>query len=155
MFDQIQQYNLSPPEDFIDNIYKLKTTVKTQLRSNRLGWQSQQLKNTELILWADDFLNLCLVTINSKYPFKHIWFNISPPKAFHNWHVHAGATQAGVYYIKTPENCGCIEFKHNEELLCIEPYAGLLLTFPPKLEHRVLENKSTEDRITLAFNLGA
>ena len=155
MFDQIQQYNLSTPDGFIDNIYKLKTTVKTQLRSNRLGWQSQHLKNAELIPWAEDFLNLCLVTINSKYHFKHIWFNISPPKAFHNWHIHSGATQAGVYYITTPENCGCIEFKHNGELLCIEPYAGLLLTFPPTLEHRTLANTSNEDRITLAFNLAA
>ena len=74
MLDQIQQHNLSTPVDFIDNIYKLKNTVKTQLRSNRLGWQSQQLKNTELIPWAENFLNLCLVTVNSKHPFKHIYY---------------------------------------------------------------------------------
>ena len=154
MFNQIQQYNLETPADFVDNIYKLKTTVKTQLRSNRLGWQSQQLKNTEQILWAEDFLNLCLTTVNSVYPFKHIWFNISPPRAYHDWHSHGGAKQAGVYYIKTPQNCGCIEFKHNEQLLTIDPYPGLLLTFPAGLSHRVLENKSSEDRITLAFNLG-
>jgi hypothetical protein len=154
MFDQIQQYNLETPADFIDNIYKLKTTVKTQLRSNRLGWQSQQLKDTASIPWADDFLNLCLTTVNSIHPFKHIWFNISPPRAYHNWHSHGGATQAGVYYIKTPANCGSIEFKHNEQLLTIDPYPGLLLIFPAGLEHRVLENKSSEDRITLAFNLG-
>ena len=155
MLDQIQQHNLSTPVDFIDNIYKLKNTVKTQLRSNRLGWQSQQLKNTELIPWAENFLNLCLVTVNSKHPFKHIWFNINPPKAYHNWHSHGGAIQAGVYYIKTSDHCGCIEFKHNDQLLRIEPYTGLLLTFPAGLEHRVLENTSNEDRITLAFNLGA
>jgi hypothetical protein len=154
MLDQIQQYNLSTPVNFIDNIYKLKTTVKTQLRSNRLGWQSQQLKNTELIPWAEDFLNLCLKTVNTTHPFKHIWFNISPPGAYHNWHSHGGAILAGVYYIKTLANCGCIEFRQNEQTLTIEPYAGLLLTFPVGLEHRVLENKSADDRITLAFNLG-
>jgi uncharacterized protein (TIGR02466 family) len=154
MIDKIQQYNLPVPDNFIDNIYKLKSTVKTQLRSNKLGWQSQQLKNTDLIPWADDFLNLCLYTIDNKHPIKHIWFNISPPKAYHSWHSHGGSTQAGVYYIKTPANCGSIEFKHKEQLLTIEPYAGLLLTFPAGLEHRVLENTSNEDRIVLAFNLG-
>ena len=154
MFDQIQQYNLETPVDFIDNIYKLKSTTKSQLRSNRLGWQSQQLKDTASIPWAEDFLNQCLTTADSKHPFKHIWFNISPHKAYHDWHSHGGATWAGVYYIKTPENCGCIEFKHDGQLLTIKPYPGLLLTFPSGLEHRVLENKSSEDRITLAFNLG-
>lgn len=154
MLDKIQQYTLTAPDNFIENIYKLKSIVKTHPRSNCLGWQSPQLKNTELIPWADDFLNLCRSTANSALSFKHIWFNISPPRAYHNWHDHSGLIQAGVYYITTPENCGCIEFKHNQELLCIEPYAGLLLTFPADLQHRVLENKSTEDRITLAFNLG-
>ena len=154
MFDQIQQYNLAVPDDFIDNIYKLKSKVKTQLRSNCLGWQSQQIKNTELIPWADDLLNLCLDTANSPHPFKHIWFNISPPGAFHKWHSHGGSSYVGVFYIKTPANCGSIELKHNDQLLTIDPYPGLLLLFPPSLEHRVLENKSNEDRITLAFNLG-
>jgi hypothetical protein len=154
MLDQIQQYNLPVPVNFIDNIYALKTTVKNQLRSNRLGWQSHQLTNTELIPWAEDFLNLCLYTVNTKYLIKHIWFNISPPKAYHNWHRHGGTLQAVVYYIKTPVNCGNIEFRHKRELLNIEPYAGLLLTFPTELEHRVLENNTNEDRITLAFNLG-
>jgi len=153
MFDQIQQYTIPVPPNFIDEIYKLKLVVKKQLRSNQLGWQSQQLKNTKLIPWANDFVNLCLTTINAIQPIEYLWFNISPPGASHKWHFHGGASQAGVFYIKTPVNCGCIEFKHKEQLLSIEPYSGLLLLFPAILEHRVLENTSNEDRITLVFNL--
>ena len=153
MLDQIQQYNLPVPVNFIDETYKLKSTVKTQLRSNQLGWQSQQLADTKLIPWAADFLKLCLTTINAIQPVEYLWFNISPSGAFHKWHIHGGASQAGVFYIKTPVNCGCIEFRHKEQLLSIEPYAGLLLLFPPSLEHRTLINTSNEDRITLAFNL--
>ena len=154
MLDTIQQFNLPVPDVFVDETYKLKSIVKTQLRSNRLGWQTPQLSDTKLIPWADELLNLCLTTINATQPIKHLWFNISPTRAFHTWHVHSGTSQAGVFYIKTPANCGNIEFRHAEQILSIEPYAGLLLLFPPSLEHRVLENKSNEDRITLAFNLG-
>ena len=155
MLDQIQQYTIPVPPNFISKIYKFKSTVKHQPRSNRLGWQSPQFKNTDLILWAKDFLNLCLTTANSTQTFRHVWFNISPPQAFHTWHRHSGASQAGVFYIKTSENCGCIEFRYEDQLVSIEPYSGLLLLFPPNLEHQVLANNSNEDRITLAFNLGA
>jgi uncharacterized protein (TIGR02466 family) len=154
MLDQIQQYTLSVPDNFIDNTYKLTSIVKKQLRSNCLGWQSRQLENTDAIPWANDFLKLCLTTINAIQPIEYLWFNISPPGAFHKWHIHGGSSQAGVFYIKTPVNCGGIEFKHKEQVLCIEPHAGLLLLFPPTLEHRTLTNASNEDRITLAFNLG-
>lgn len=153
MLDKIQQYNIPVPDNFIDNTYKLTSIVKKQLRSNCLGWQSQQLKNTKLIPWANDFLKLCLTTVSAVRPINYLWFNISPTNAFHTWHVHGGASQAGVFYIKTPANCGNIEFRHKEQLLSIEPYAGLLLLFPPNLEHRTLVNASNEDRITLAFNL--
>ena len=153
MLDKIQQFNLPVPNMFVDETYKLKSIVKTQLRSNQLGWQSSQLTTTKLIPWAEDFLKLCLTTINAIQPIEYLWFNISPPGAFHKWHIHGGASQAGVFYIKTPVNCGGIEFKHKEQLLCIEPHAGLLLLFPPTLEHRTLINTSNEDRITLAFNL--
>jgi hypothetical protein len=153
MIAQIQQFNLPVPDTFIAETYKLKSIVKTQLRSNQLGWQSPQLADTKLISWAEDFLTLCLTTVNAIQPIEYLWFNISPPTAFHKWHHHAGASQAGVFYIKTPANCGNIEFRNKEKLLSIEPYAGLLLLFPPSLEHRTLVNKSNEDRITLAFNL--
>jgi hypothetical protein len=153
MLDTIQQFNLLVPDVFVDETYKLKSIVKTQLRSNRLGWQTPQLSDTKLIPWADDFLKLCLTTVNAIQPIDYLWFSISPPGAFHTWHIHGGSSQAGVFYIKTPANCGNIEFRHKEQLLSIEPYAGLLLLFPPNLEHRTLSNTSNEDRITLAFNL--
>ena len=153
MLDQIQHANLIFPEELIDNIYQLRSTTKTQLRSNRLGWQSQQYKNTLSTPWIDEFLSKCLQTTNIT-PLKHVWFNISPPKAYHDWHCHGGATWVGVFYIKTPPNCGSIEFRYKKDSLSIDPYQGLLLTFPAGLEHRVLSNNSTEDRITLAFNLG-
>jgi len=155
MLDQIKQYYIDTPSDFVDNIYKFKTLTKAQQRSNRLGWQSPQLTNTLSIPWADEFLNLCIATADLKSPFKHIWFNISPSKAYHGWHSHGGARQVGVYYIKTPSDCGNIEFRHDTQTKILEPVQRLLLIFPSQLEHRVLENRSNEDRITLAFNLGA
>lgn len=155
MLDQIQQYYIDTPSDIVDNIYKLKSLTKSQQRSNRLGWQSLQWKDTASIPWAASLLDLCLTTAGLEPPFKHIWFNISPTKAYHSWHSHGGAKQVGVYYLKTPYDCGNIEFRHDTQTQTIEPQQGLLLIFPARLEHRVLENRSSEDRITLAFNLGA
>jgi hypothetical protein len=151
VMDTIQKLEFAFPKDFVENVYKLQQSRVNQQRTNRLGWQSPQYKDTSEIPWAKDIIRL----ISGGRPVDMFWFNISPPKAFHTWHAHGKEKllQTGVFYLKTPLNCGNIEFRHQGDVFQIEPHSGLLLLFPPDLEHRVCENNSDEDRITLAFDI--
>ena len=100
------------------------------------------------------------------------WININPPKTYIDSHTHDNALFSGVYYIKTPENCGNIVFKRMDNARYFMPILsgpnsflstrsevkgkeGLLLIFPAWLHHQVLLNNSKEDRISMSFNFGA
>lgn len=153
MLDTIQQYNLEFPKDLIANIYQLKDEATTKLRSNVLGWQSPQYSTTENIPWIDNFLKECLSVANLTKKLSALWFNISPTHAHHTWHSHGKVTTIGIFYIQIPNDSGNIEFRQNDIIHSITPYNGLLLIAPGGTDHRVLANKSNEDRISMAFNL--
>ena len=146
----MQQYIIPVPNDLLDNVRKLKKTVSADLRSNILGWQSPQYTNTDKIPWATDIVKQCLVTAGITKSTKHIWFNVNGFGAYHNWHSHGGVNIVGVFYISTPQNSGNIEFKDGSS---IEPYPGLLLIFPARVEHRVQPSQSTQERVSMAFNI--
>ena len=80
------------------------------------------------------------------------WFNINSTGNSNNWHHHGGHPMVGVFYIQVPKNSGSIEFQKNEEVFSYLPSVGDFLLFSGNLNHRVLENQSTEDRISLAIN---
>ena len=50
-------------------------------------------------------------------------------------------------------NSGDIEFRKDDDIHRITPQEGQFLMFPGSLEHRVLENQSSENRISIAINL--
>ncbi len=152
MLDQIQQHNLVFPKELLSNIYELKNNSNSKLRSNILGWQSKQYSDSTDIPWIANFLKECCSVANiSKIP-SAFWFNISPKHAHHRWHSHGGASAIGIFYIQIPQDSGNIEFKHNNTVISITPYEGLLLIAPAGIEHQVLANNSEENRISMAFN---
>jgi hypothetical protein len=144
------RYNIDVPNDLIDQILKLKSASKGELRSNVLGWQSLQYTTTKDIPWANNVLSQCLDVAEITKPIRHVWFNVNGKGAHHNWHSHGGTSVVGVYYIQVPEHSGDIEFKDGSS---ITPYPGLLLIFPAGVEHRVLPNQTTQNRISMAFNI--
>jgi|TARA_B100000427_G_C15502686_1_gene592680 uncharacterized protein (TIGR02466 family) len=104
---------------------------------------------------------------NKNLRLQEYWFNINGHKAFNRLHAHAGAFISGVYYVKTPKDCGDIYFqrktnlnlfkldevnKYNSEGYYEKPKENLLLLFPSWAEHLVLGNNSKEDRISISFN---
>ena len=94
-------------------------------------------------------------------------------------HIHPDCLWSGVYYVKTPANCGVIEFtdprtpnlmrkgvfdpKKKRLRECwssvkYNPVAGKMLVFPAWLYHAVMPNMSTADgtdvdRVIISFNL--
>lgn len=98
------------------------------------------------------------------------WVNVYKGGDAQEAHVHQNNVLSGIYYVKTPEHCGELLFHStladvmldppktlindlNTEVAAITPVAGQMLLFRSSLRHSVKPNKSTEDRISIAFNL--
>jgi uncharacterized protein (TIGR02466 family) len=105
----------------------------------------------------------------------NIWFNINLYKDFNVSHNHSGDDISGIYYIKTPNECGNIIFEHpakdlfdyyflnvenrkevniyNARTWWFQSEVNMLYLFPSWLNHSVEINKNkTEERISMAFN---
>ena len=102
-----------------------------------------------------------------------MWFNINLYKDINSFHRHGGADISGVYYIKTPNDCGNIIFEHpatdlfdyyflnrpqelnayNSSTWWMSAEVNMLYLFPGWLKHSVEANKNkTEERISISFN---
>lgn len=98
------------------------------------------------------------------------WVNVYRPGDAQEAHLHQNNVLSGIYYVKTPESCGEMLFHStladvmldppktkidgfNTEVAAITPVAGQMLLFRSSLRHSVKPNRSTEDRISVAFNL--
>jgi uncharacterized protein (TIGR02466 family) len=102
------------------------------------------------------------------------WININKKNNYNKMHIHSSSILSGCYYAATPPRSGSIIFHNRPEASYIlgemkqvgaresmftttsqacEPKAGAVLVFPGWLQHSVEENKSEQDRISIAFNL--
>ena len=106
-----------------------------------------------------------------------MWANVNRYKDYNKLHVHPHCNYSGIYYVKTPENCGTLSFidprKERRMLmdsslydvestsvpaaaahtLIITPKEGRLVLFPCFLEHEVEANQTNEPRISISFNI--
>ena len=102
----------------------------------------------------------------------NMWANINPPGGFNRPHIHPNSLWSGVYYVKTPKNCGHLKIEDpktraemvmpkrtNEPLpqylwreVHYEPVAGRCIMFPSWLNHTVDPNQSNDIRISVSFN---
>lgn len=180
----IQTYILNLNNDaLIEYCYKRKKIDQGRNFSNIGGWQSDDLnlQDTELQPFIEElknnimlYINQCRFKTDLKYKLDNIWININGYKDHNKPHIHPGCLFSGVYYLKTPENCGNIVFKHPADILqydwkkdllkevmqnnCNEWFLpvqkGKMFIFPSWLYHYVMPNlNEKEDRISLAFNI--
>ena len=89
----------------------------------------------------------------------NMWANVNPPGGFNRAHLHPNCVWSGVYYVKTPKNCGEIVF-----LPKLNPYEsstyktsyvaekGTYLMFPSYFDHFVTRNNSNDIRISMSLN---
>tara|TARA_B100001287_G_scaffold100452_1_gene84492 strand:- start:46 stop:672 length:627 start_codon:yes stop_codon:yes gene_type:complete len=166
-------------QELIEFAYNLRHTTNVNIQNtNKGGWQSKVYKVN-----GDNFIeSLLLNTFNSIPAFNNnialdicYWVNINPTGSFNTKHNHPNSDLAGVLWIKIPKNSGDIvfvspkdfesfieifsykdEFKkltNNYHIYNFSPKEGSILIFPSHLQHRVDENKSNEDRISISFNI--
>lgn len=105
------------------------------------------------------------------------WLNIHKQHGYCQLHNHANSIISGVVFINIPTDSGKFLFKRNnqssnklfsmqvemdttEQLTqytgmeyIIDPQPNTLLLFPSSLQHMVTPNNSTDERLTLAFNV--
>ena len=172
--------------------YKLKKETGGRVVSNYGGWQSEFIRFPTPFNGVERFsppspvleplvqeIKACYPLLRQAYNLKDdvqfllpgLWININGKHNFNMPHHHfsPGCLYSGVYYVKTPNNCGDIRFVNanklfnaNTELFKnysvslhgqLPVQAGKALFFPAWLEHFVFPNESQEDRISIAFNL--
>lgn len=86
------------------------------------------------------------------------WVNVSAHGGFQDMHTHDFKEVVGVLYLDIPKNSGnielapLVEFAQFHERESITPYSGMFAIFPGYVRHRVTYNKSSQQRISLAFN---
>jgi len=139
-FNRINEFG-----ELIDSLYHIVQTIKTEL-----GFKKD--------------LNLNIL---------QYWININGNKSYHAPHIHRGFLFSAIYYINTSKDCGDLELHNPNKNLqyhvrdewldnidkiynnyVIKPEPNKLVIFPSWLEHSVRVNKSDEDRISIAFDIG-
>ena len=160
------------------NEYQQKDTGKTL--SNVGGYHSNNLPLNDVSLhplieeikthsskFAKEFIS------NNEQVLSNMWINISLYKDTNRSHNHPFSDISGVYYVKTPDDCGDITFEH--PAIDVLYYCGTepsgefneynspswwkpavenrLYLFPGWLKHYVEPNlNKTEERISISFN---
>jgi uncharacterized protein (TIGR02466 family) len=101
-----------------------------------------------------------------------VWMNYNESPITTAPHSHAPAFLSGVYYVKSSQGSGMLEFinpvtempwaigpgtrlknnAYNSDKWGIVPEAGKLIIFPSWLMHYVCPRTDNEDRISIAFN---
>ena len=152
---------------------------KGMIRTNIKGWHSDTNMN-ELPEYQKlvRMLYECQKTIYQQEHYEsepflgNMWANINPPGGMNRAHQHPNSLWSGVYWIKTPENCGDLKIDdpRSSAAMCrprqkpgemparlyrethYKPIAGRCIMFPSWLMHCVDPNNSNDIRISVSFN---
>jgi uncharacterized protein (TIGR02466 family) len=118
-----------------------------------------------------EFYEYAYETLNykkNKFKMTTSWFTKSNSNQESNYHNHNNCMFSGCLYLKVNENSGGINFNNYENFrfkleatkydnlnardYTIKPIVGDIIFFPSEMHHKILQNKSNEERISLAFN---
>jgi len=149
------------------------------VRTNVQGWhsttdmhQKPQFKKLVSMLYACQKTIYDQEHLDSEPVLGNMWANINPPGGMNRAHQHPNSLWSGVYYIKTPKNCGDLKIddprssaamcrpnqKDGEKPIRLlrethyKPIAGRCIMFPSWLMHCVDPNNSNDIRISVSFN---
>ena len=102
---------------------------------------------------------------NKKFKIQASWFTETKPGEYTRVHNHGSADISGVYYFKSNNHDGSITFLSPVQLLpaiifvklkdtvSYQPKVGKLILFPGWMYHTVAENETSDDRISISFNI--
>ena len=164
--------------EFAYNLVRDKPHYQRLVSNKNGGLQSEVYE-----VKGDNFLESLIFNIiksvpvfNDKVTFKSFyWVNVNPPGAYNVKHCHPNSNIAGVLWLKAPKKSGDIVFispndytsfielcsyteefrkqTYNYHSYRLPPKEGNVILFPSYLQHRVDENFSNDDRISVSFNI--
>lgn len=146
----IKEYTVEIPEGLIDNIIDHMQVRISNTCSNRGGWQADYQNDPPV--WIQPFY-ATLVEFFAGYKITRAWFNVNGPGHSNRSHRHHVGETSAVLYLQVPPNSGRIVFQEHRTFTPIDPVPGKLIMFSSDILHSVEENKSQENRISMAFNL--
>ena len=148
-------------------------------KTNVKGWHSEtnMQEKPEYKPLVDELFKMAHIIFNEEFLERgpilgNMWANINGPGGYNKPHVHPNALFSGVYYIKTPPNCGrlicqdprpgiqtCMPTrkkgqppKHLWRDVHLQPQENRAIVFPAWLWHSVEPNESNDIRISVSFN---
>jgi len=158
--------------------YEILEPVKNGLISiNKHVLNKKELKNLkECILKEVNFYAYEVLDLKKeiKLYVSNSWIIFHKKDHFSQTHYHSNSFISGVLYLKTPIDCGNIVFHSPYNVYSLNPIINIpfkkwnqynskvwtlpvkenqLLLFSSNLSHSVEQNKSSETRICLAFNI--
>ena len=169
--------------DLVKLAYKLKEENNFIETTEQKGFQSIIYNHKDFIAThqfidlqinsINNFIQEYCLKKNNEWNVKGIWFNINPKHSYNNLHTHSDCDFSAVYYLQVPKNSGSIIFENPNPVMLnhkffqnqfdyneinsnsyeIEPEEDMLILFPSYLPHRVQQNLSDKDRISLSFNI--
>ena len=173
---QIENFE-SVKDELVEHVYEENDKdPEGRIISNIGGWQSKDFVEDDKILSIIINIVRELPVLNKGINFNiECWFNINGTGDYNSKHVHPNSDFSGVFWLKTPRNCGNIvfesphnfssymemqsyteKFKHDSgfNYNCVfKPTEGKMLIFPSSLEHSVEINESDKTRISVSFNI--
>jgi len=166
-------------EQLEEDILKWMKEDKGLIRTNIKGWHSStdmhirpEFKRLTKALFEAQFKIFKEEHLDTEPYLGGMWANVNPPGSMNRAHQHPNSLWSGVYYIKTPENCGDlkIEDPRSAASMCFprhkkgtlpsrlfrdisyKPEKGKCIMFPSWLTHCVEPNESNDIRISVSFN---
>ena len=162
-----------------NNIINWMQQDKGIQRTNVNGWHSEsdmasrpEYKELVKKLFEMQFEIYQAEHLDSEPFLGNMWANVNPKGGFNRTHIHPNSLWSGVYYVKTPQNCGHLKLEDPRSISLMtrprmkegvpdkrlwkevhyEPVAGRLIMFPSWMNHCVDPNQSDDIRISVSFN---
>lgn len=152
----IRLIKIDLPIDLGLDILRLTGSVTSNRASNQGGYQGEPHWNRRSEYhWMSPVIKSIEQAIHIGEPsvrLFRIWFNINGPGHSNRWHKHSKDEIVSVAYVNADSLSGAIEFRDGGKTFSYAPIPGDLLIFDGSVEHRVLENNSNIQRISIACN---
>jgi uncharacterized protein (TIGR02466 family) len=165
-------------QSLLEIIMRCKGSDPGRVASNVLGWHSQgNLFDLEEVKSFRALVDEAIAQVATAMGYGNVriraancWANVNSKYASNKIHDHANCLLSGVYYVKTPKDCGNLMFydprhartfykplvsnftEYTADAVAHAAEEGLLLIFPSWLQHGVEPNLSDDERISISFN---
>lgn len=176
----IVEDSISKPlnDKLMDFLLEYEKTGKGQKRSNRGGYQTLPWLCFEQECMDDriqELKNVIIESFKEVFPpqftgsWYQLWGSMNRHNDYNDLHTHGNSDISGIYYVRTPKNCGRLVFKDprpaaefnsfiyklsstSGDMYQIDPTEGMIIFFPSYLAHMVRPNESKEIRANFNFD---